>query len=293
MQRLSVQLTLLKLTVQRSLRDRVLDLASSVAFYTFFGIFPLLLLIVAGTSFVLGSEQVQPQLYRLVQDTFPASSDLVQEIVQAVVRERGRNGLAGLAGLLWSASAAFGAATRAINQVHRNPRPRSFLRARLRYLLMAVLVFTLAVVSVTVASVVELLITTDRGWIVLPGFENTAGVWVLGWITSFAVMFVVFAVLYKEAPTRPMRWRAVWPGALLATTITEVGKIGFLAYLERVANLEAVFGSLTSIMVLLLWLFLACAALMVGAEYNAVVAESQATARQQPVARASDRASTA
>lgn len=85
MQQLSVQIALLKRTLQRSLRDRILDLASSIAFYASFGIFPLLLLVVAGATFALDSEQVQSQLLRLVEETFPASSDLVQESVRAVI----------------------------------------------------------------------------------------------------------------------------------------------------------------------------------------------------------------
>jgi len=275
--RLLVESKLLKLTVQRSARDRVHDLASSIAFYMSFGIFPFLLLLVSAATFILGLEQVQDQLSRLVDETFPASSDLVRDSVQAVVRERGRMGIAGIVGLLWSASAAFGAITRAISRVEGTPRPRSFILARIRYLLTATIVLVLLVVSVTVASVVELLITTDRGWITIPGLENEVFLWVVGWITSFILMFAMFALIYKEAPTRPTRWRDVWPGALLAAVITEIGKVGFLGYVERVANLEAVFGSLTSIMVLLLWLFLAAMALLVGVEYNLVRAETEAT----------------
>jgi YihY family inner membrane protein len=256
--------------VQRALRDRVHDLASSIAFYASFGIFPFLLLLVAAASYVLGTEQVQDQLARLIDDALPASGDLIRDSIRAVVRERGRMGLAGGVGLLWSASAAFGAISRAINRVEGTPRPPSFVLARLRYLLIAAIVLTLLVVSVAVASVVELLITTERGWITLPGLENEAAVWVAGWITSFALLFLMFALIYKEAPARPTRWREVWPGALLAATITEIGKIAFLGYIERVANLEAVFGSLTSMMVLLLWLFLAAAALLLGVEYNVV-----------------------
>jgi hypothetical protein len=48
----------------------------------------------------------------------------------------------------------------------------------------------------------------------------------------------------------------VLPGALLAAVISEVGKAAYLVYLDRVANLEAIFGSLSSIVVLLLWLYL-------------------------------------
>ena len=47
------------------------------------------------------------------------------------------------------------------------------------------------------------------------------------------------------------------------------------AHLNRVANLEAVFGSLSFIMVLLLWLYLSAMALILGAEYNVVRVEER------------------
>ncbi len=270
------QLVLLKLTVQRSLRDRVHDLASSIAFYTSFGIFPFLLLLVTAATYILEPEQVQDQLHRLIAETFPASGDLVRESVAAIVRDRGRMGLTGAIGLLWSASAAFGAITRSINRIEGTPRPRSYILARLRYLVMAAVVLLLLVVSVTVASVAELIITPQRDWIVIPGLENETLLWTLGWITSSALTFAMFALIYKEASRQRSHWRDVWPGALLAAAITEIGKVGFLAYLDRIADLEAVFGSLTSIMVLLLWLFLAALALLVGVEYNVVRTERRA-----------------
>ena len=144
---------------------------------------------------------------------------------------------------------------------------------------MASIVFTLLVASVTVATVVELVVTRSPGWFVGAGLQNEAFLWVVGWVTSFLIMFVMFALIFKSAPTHPITWPTVWPGALLATMITEVGKIGFLGYVERVANLEAVFGSLTSIMVLLLWFFLAATALLLGVEYNVIRAEEQSVAK--------------
>ncbi len=89
-----------------------------------------------------------------------------------------------------------------------------------------------------------------------------------GRATSFAILFLVFALIYRWAPTVEVTWKMVWPGALLAAVMTEIGKWVFLIYLDRVANLEAVFGSLSSIMVLLLWFYVSAMALIIGAEYN-------------------------
>ena len=61
-----------------------------------------------------------------------------------------------------------------------------------------------------------------------------------------------------------------FPGAVLAAITFELGKRGFVLYLGRLADFEAVYGSLSSIVVLLAWLFLSAFVLIFGAEYNIV-----------------------
>jgi membrane protein len=276
----SKQLMTLRRTVERAWSDGVKDLASSIAFFTFFGIFPFLLLVVAAAGYMLDSEQAQSHLYRMIEESFPVSGDLVRDNVTAVTRARGSATITGMVGLLWASSAAFGAITRAINRVMGAGKARSFVHAKLRYLVMAITVSLLLVVSVALSGIVELLITREPAWFTLLGLGSGTVTWTIGWSTSLLILFLMFALIYKEAPAHPPRWRDVLPGAALAAVITEIGKIGFLTYLERVADFEALFGSLTSIMVLLLWLYLAAVALIVGIEYNMVRAE-QKTA--QPV----------
>jgi len=60
----------------------------------------------------------------------------------------------------------------------------------------------------------------------------------------------------------------VWPGARLAAVMTEIGKLGFLVYLSRIADLESGVGGLASIMLLFHWLYFSAIALVIGAEYS-------------------------
>ena len=90
------------------------------------------------------------------------------------------------------------------------------------------------------------------------------------WLLGFAFAFLIFALIYKVTPYIKTRWRQVLPGAFLGAAVFELGKRGFVFYLGRVANLEAVYGSLSSIIVLLLWLYVSALVLLLGAEYNTV-----------------------
>ena len=56
------------------------------------------------------------------------------------------------------------------------------------------------------------------------------------------------------------------PAAVVSGILFQVCKAGFVLYFERVSNLEAVYGSLTSVIVVLIWLYLSARVLLFGAD---------------------------
>ncbi|HZA23426.1 MAG TPA: YihY/virulence factor BrkB family protein, partial [Dehalococcoidia bacterium] len=75
---------------------------------------------------------------------------------------------------------------------------------------------------------------------------------------------LVFLLLYRFAPNRQMRWRYVWPGALVAAVLFEIAKSLFLWYLENFASYNQVYGSLASVIVLMFWAYLSSMLLNTG-----------------------------
>jgi membrane protein len=78
------------------------------------------------------------------------------------------------------------------------------------------------------------------------------------------ITLLVFLLLYRFAPNRQMRWRYVWPGALVAAVLFEVAKSLFLWYLENFASYNQVYGSLASVIVLMFWAYLSSMLLNTG-----------------------------
>ena len=91
-----------------------------------------------------------------------------------------------------------------------------------------------------------------------------------GHLTSYLFVSVMLVALYGLVPYERPSWREVLPGALLAAFLFELGKAGFVLYIDNVAHLEAVYGSVSSIIVLLLWLYISARILLFGAELIAV-----------------------
>lgn len=261
---------LLYRAVRKGLKDHGRDHAAAIAFWIFFSIFPLLLGLFAAAGYFLESQAAQARLIELVTETLPGSADLVKGNVEDVVRARGTLGLVGLIGLFWTASSGIGAITRAINRTLGAKRSHPAFLSKVRYFLTTVAVSVFLVLSVGVTASLEVLANLDLRALNRLGVEPGAIENLAGWLTGLLFAFLTFALVYKVTPYIETRWRQVIPGALLGAAVFELSKRGFLFYLGRVANFEAVYGSLSSIIVLLLWLYVSALVLLLGAEYNIV-----------------------
>lgn len=262
------QLSLLVEAVREASHDHAKDLAAAIAFWAFFSVFPLLIAVFSLAGYFLQSSELQARIYEVVTDMFPGSASLVRENLDAVVQYRGTMSLVGIGGLFWTAGKGFGAITRAVNRALGAKRTHHFLLSKVRYFFMAVAVSMLAITSIGITVALEIVL--EPSFLAHFELEAVEISRLKSWVLSFLLIFLTFALIYKLAPYVEVRWRQVLPGALLAAALFELVKTAFVLYLDRVADFEAVYGSLSSIIVLLLWLYLSALILVYGAEYNIV-----------------------
>ena len=267
---LASELQILLKAIRKGFQDHGKDLASAIAFWAFFSLFPLLLGMSALAGYFLKSMEAQERLFELVANSLPGSADLVQRNVDSVVAGRGTLGIAAIIGLIWSGSAVFGAITRAINMAVGAPRKHPFFLSKLRSFFMALAATLLLGLSIGTSAALEVVASLDFKVLERLSIDPESINQVAGTLTGLALTFLTFALIYKMTPYVDTRWRQVVPGALLGALFFEVVKRAFLFYLARVANFEAVYGSLSSIIVLLLWLYVSAWVLIIGAEYNIV-----------------------
>ena len=268
------EIGLLVSTVREAMHDHAKDLAAAIAFWAFFSLFPLLIGILSLAGHFLRSAEMQARIFDIVIEMFPGSAVLVQDNLDAVVQYRGTMSLVSIGGLLWTASKGFGAITRAVNQALGAKRTHHFLLSKVRHFSMAVAVSALAITSIGITVALEIVVKTPL--LVRLGLDEFEVSRLNSWSLSFLLILLSFALIYKLAPYVETRWRQVFPGALLAAFLFELVKAAFVFYLDRVAHFEAVYGSLSSIIVMLLWLYLSALILILGAEYNIVRAKAGA-----------------
>jgi membrane protein len=99
----------------------------------------------------------------------------------------------------------------------------------------------------------------------------------LTWIASILFGSAGFALIMRYGPDRePARWLWLAPGAIAATLLWIVVSFGFSFYVAYVSDYNATYGSLSAIVVFLMWLFLSAYGVLGGALLNAEI-ERQTT----------------
>jgi len=238
-------------------------MAQAIAFTALFSLVPLTLLGVSMLAFVFGSAEGIARANVAIQAYAPALEDLLSNNLTTIVKLRGISGVIGLIGLTWSGKNLFQALTYALN--------RSLGITRYRHIVWDVAI-ALTLVPITgviliVATVLPVLITL---------FVQFAGLESLRWapqIASYAgsalLVFFVSALLYAYLPNRRPRWGAVMPGALTCAAGYSIAQIAFAVYTTIAANAFQIYGALSALFVLLVWLDLIGVVFLFGAHVSA------------------------
>ena len=257
--------------VVREMRDdEATHLAAGVAFYAMFSLFPLLLGFLAVAGLVLKSEGVEQNFLDFVTENLPGSEQIVKDNVGQVVRFRGVLGITALIGLLWTASAVFGSINRAVNRAWNIRRDLPFYIAKPRQMAMALAVGVLFLLSTSATSAIQILTDPDRE-LGLPGqgFFSELGLGHLALrVVPWLMTLLIFLLVYRFLPNCKTYWRYIWPGAMVAAVLFEVGKSLFVWFLSNIVTYDQVYGSLTSVMALLFWIYISALILILGAEIS-------------------------
>jgi len=260
--------------LEKGNEDHAKDMAASIAYFTFFSLFPLLVGVIAGASLFLDRAEIESRLGRMLADDFPGSADFLRTNIEALIELRGAVGMASVVALLWSASKMFGALSRGMNLALGIPKGHPFYLSKLRYFGMTLVVSLLLFVGVGLSTILDVVTQLDFARF---GLDGAAFAWLGSHVASFVSILATVFLLYTLVPYERPRWREVLPASLVATLLFELGKSLFVLYVEKANSLEAVYGSLTSVIVLLLWLYFSSRVLLFGAELIAVRREEQAS----------------
>jgi membrane protein len=245
-------------------RHHVARNASAMAFDLFLAAIPMLALAGWVAALALRTDQRALGMTSLLLDLTPV------EVHTLATRHLGHFSPGAVApiavlGSVWLASSAFHTLM-SVFETAIGARHRAWWKKRMLAIgcvFVAIIVFaTTAFVAVKLAGGASALLNLS---------EYSGGA--LGRIVAAA--FSVFAVtatlaaFFRVAVRRPDVVRRVWPGAALSVGIGGLSSYLFGYYAQNLASFTLYYGSLTAVAIFLAWLWICCAALLVGAELNA------------------------
>ena len=174
--------------------------------------------------------------------------------------------------LLVGASGAFAELQDGLNNIWKvKPKPGLGIWELIKNRLLSITVVLGTGFLLLVSLVLSAVLSALGGWMEnhLPG---SAWIWqVLNGALSFAVVALLFAMIFKILPDARIDWRDVWIGAVVTAALFTIGKAVIGAYLGR-SGLAATYGAAGSIVVLLTWVYYSAVILLFGAEFTHVYA---------------------
>ena len=230
--------------------------AAALAFYWMLALFPAAIFLLTLIAY-LPIPHLERAVMHFARDTLPEDAGaLLSSFVDNVLLRR-RGGLLSFGAVLtvWSASSGIQALMHQLNVAWDVVESRPFWKRRAMALVLAL-------------SLV-LLIIAAFGLIV---FGRGLHLRLLRWVILCAALLVGIALIYHYGPSVPRRFRLVTPGSLLALAMLILASVGFQIFVSRVANLSITYGSLGAAITLMLSLYLAGWAILLGAELDATLA---------------------
>ena len=243
-------------------------IAGGVAFFGFLSIFPALIALLSLYGLVATPETVARQVEDLSAQLPDAAAEIIEEQLNAIVANSGSALTFGLIisilAALWSASGGVGNLITAVNLAYDEVETRNFVKLKLMSL--GLVLGSIVFVLITFGLVAVVPAVLDA----LPlGVVGTILAQVVRWVLLLAVFAGALAVLYRVAPDRDaprLSWVSL--GAVVVTVVWAIVSVGFSLYVDNFGSYDKTYGAIAGVIVLMLWLYLTCYLVLLGAEIN-------------------------
>ncbi|MCZ2807473.1 YihY/virulence factor BrkB family protein [Modestobacter sp. VKM Ac-2983] len=249
--------------------DNMPIIAGGVAFFAFLSIFPALIATISIYGLVASPEQVTQQIESLSDQLPDNAQDILTEQLTEITSNAGGaltfGLIASVLGALWTASGGVSNMVKAVNIAYDEVETRNFLK--LRALSLVLTLGAIVFILFTFALIAVVPVVLDA----LPlGGVGTVLAQALRWVLLLGVVIGSLAVLYRVAPDRDapkIRWVSL--GSLVVTLIWAVVSVAFSFYVNNFGSYNETYGAIAGVIVLMLWLYLTCYLVLLGAEINA------------------------
>jgi len=246
--------------------------ASAIAFSFFIALFPAVIFLFSLIPYI-PIKNFQNELYLLIQQMVPESTFQTIEGTLTDIVMRQRSGLLSfgfLLALIFSTNglasmmSAFDATIHSINR-------RSWVSQRLAAIALLFILAILLTLAIALLAGGQLITDYIQEHDILRDKFTIAMLIVGKWIVIIFLFFFAYAFLYYMAPAKKTKWRFISAGGTLATFLSIIAMVGFSYYINNFGQYNKLYGSIGTLLIILVLMYLMSLILLVGFELNASI----------------------
>ncbi|MGM0365681.1 MAG: YihY/virulence factor BrkB family protein [Actinomycetota bacterium] len=259
--------------VEKFIADGSMMLASSIAYYFLFSIFPLMLILLSITGSLIDTLNMQASILDFVEERIPIIYTFTQDNIERTIQYRRSIGITGAVFLVIATTYVFDSVQFALNKIYKTESQRKFWKQKAFGFLIISMVFALIFLSFLFSTFFFYL--ADNILNVLDAASDISDLLIKSITLGIGIVFnfSIFCLVYYFGTNRPIGFKHIYKGAIAATLAWEISKHIFIIFLNRFANFELTYGSLGSIISFLLWVYISSMILLVGAQINSLTLE--------------------
>jgi len=248
--------------------------ASSIAFLVFLASLPSIIFFFSLIPF-LPTQNFKPELLDIIRLLLPsnASESIAKNIDIILVKRKGIPIMGFAIAMYFAVNAMMGVIDAFNSTIHAIESRKVFEKIRMAVILVIV-ILVLIIVSVTLI-ILEKIVTLK---LVSAGILH---VWLFKdmliftrWLIIAALIFCGISSIYYLGPAKRNHWKFITPGSWVATILTLLASIGFSFFVNNYAPFNKIYGSIGTIMAILIWMNFNSIALLLGFELNASISNT-------------------
>jgi Predicted membrane protein len=244
--------------------DRLTTSAAELAYTTILALVPLITVIFSLLSAFPMFDEVSLSLKQLIYSNLvPTASDTIQNYLEQFIANTKKMTLVGIIGLIVTSLLLINSINNVLNRIWRTKRKRSFMYNLTMYWTILTLGPILVGSSVAVSSYIFSL-----KWL-----SDAASGDVLLSTLPFIISIVGFWLLYSIIPTESVPFKEAVIGALVAAILFEIGKRAFALYVTSFPTYQLIYGVVSSIPIMLVWIYCSWCIVLFGAEFAATLTD--------------------
>ena len=148
---------------------------------------------------------------------------------------------------------------------------RTWLKQRLVAMVLTFIIAVSVVVCIAAMAIGEILLTYLQNELDYKGGVTLFAIQLTKWALLGILYFITVSILYRYGPAHAKKWKFFSAGSWLATILAFVTIWGFSFYINNFGSYNKLYGSIGTLIVVMIWLYLNSLILLIGFELNASV----------------------